>query len=261
VSQNYGESEIERLFREEAARIWPAVPELVQECRVTACGSNYHLDFAIPSMMLGVELDGWETHSSPTQIAYDRRKKRDLEDAGWRVRYYGGQEVWASAGYCVRDVLRWAGLEPVQVTTEPFEERFDWREVIRAGGVFDAGEPTDQGNARAVLARSHAVLRYDPGTGRWLVRGASGWQADDGGEGDEDAIMAVLELRDLMPDGCADPENDPRFAHLDPVTDAAEIAALKRQAKNYERFGSATVRDIARVMKAVAARAGRKEAA
>lgn len=106
-----GESEIERLFREEAAIVWPTVPALVQEHWVTAGGQSYRLDFAVPSMMLAIELDGHATHSSTAAIAHDRKRQRDLEDAGWKVRRYGGQEVTRDAGAVVLDALRWAGLQ------------------------------------------------------------------------------------------------------------------------------------------------------
>jgi hypothetical protein len=108
------ETTIERLFREAADRLWPDAPALVQEHPVTASGRNYRLDFAVPSLKRGIELDGHATHSSPGAIADDRRKKRALEDAGWQVRYYGGQEVTQDADHVVRDALAWCGLDPVK---------------------------------------------------------------------------------------------------------------------------------------------------
>lgn len=108
----HAESEIERLFREEAARVWPADPALIREYPVTAGGQNYRLDFAVPGRMLGIELDGHATHSSPAAIASDRQRQRDLEDSGWRIRRYGGAEVMRDPAEAVADALRWAGLEP-----------------------------------------------------------------------------------------------------------------------------------------------------
>lgn len=106
-----GESEIERMFRQEAARTWPASPSLIPQYPVTAGGQRYRLDFAVPAMMLAIELDGHATHSSPAAIAHDRQRQRDLEDDGWKVRRYGGQEVTRDAGAVVRDALRFAGLQ------------------------------------------------------------------------------------------------------------------------------------------------------
>jgi very-short-patch-repair endonuclease len=122
------ESEIERLFREAIEQLWPDTPRLVQEHKVYKL--QFHgdtkafrrLDFALPDRKLGIELDGWSTHSSPEQIADDRLRKRVLEDAGWKIRYYGGQEVKQDALGCVRDALRWAGLEEKRRSSEPLVE-------------------------------------------------------------------------------------------------------------------------------------------
>lgn len=105
------ESPIEALFRVAASALWPDTPRLVQEHPVQAGGRSYRLDFAVPGLKRAVELDGHATHSSPEDIARDRQRKRALEDAGWQVRYYGGQEVTQDADRVVRDALKWCGLE------------------------------------------------------------------------------------------------------------------------------------------------------
>jgi hypothetical protein len=112
-------------------------------------------------------------------------------------------------------------------------------------GVFDAGEPTDADNALAVLNRAVSVLRLDEESDSWLLRDTGVWRVDD------DAPQAVImELRKLMPRGCADPV---KVMGLDPETDGADISALKKQAKNYERLSAAgTVAAVTRLMKAVA---------
>lgn len=62
---------------------------------------QYRLDFAIPKQMIGIELDGYRTHSSTTAIAADRRRQRDLEALGWYIIRFGGQEVFIDAEDCV----------------------------------------------------------------------------------------------------------------------------------------------------------------
>ena len=61
------------------------------------------IDFAIPARMIGIELDGHATHSSPAQIADDRQRQRMLEAAGWHVIRFGGAEVYRDAARCVRE--------------------------------------------------------------------------------------------------------------------------------------------------------------
>jgi phage/plasmid-associated DNA primase len=124
-----------------------------------------------------------------------------------------------------------------------------WFHYYLGYGPFDAGEPTDAGNAREVLRRSWQALRHDEEAGTWLKRVAGRWVQDD-----DAAKEAVTALGALLPaDRCADPLKHPRWEHLDPEADAAVIAALKRHAKNHERFSaSATVNSVAAMMRNIA---------
>jgi very-short-patch-repair endonuclease len=67
------------------------------------CVGKYRLDFAIPHLKVGIELDGHATHSSALEIASDRRRQRDLERSGWHIIRFGGSEVFANAEECVRE--------------------------------------------------------------------------------------------------------------------------------------------------------------
>lgn len=101
------------------ARIWCALREvrpgvlpdeyLTPQFGVVANGRQYYLDFAchafLPEVKVGIEIDGWETHSSPMDIARDRRRQRDLERDGWQIIRYGGSEVYHSAENCAEDIL------------------------------------------------------------------------------------------------------------------------------------------------------------
>jgi very-short-patch-repair endonuclease len=71
---------------------------------------RYRIDFALPSQKFGIELDGHATHSSPAAIAADRRRQRALEEMGWRIVRFGGQEVFQNAPACVRSAARLAAL-------------------------------------------------------------------------------------------------------------------------------------------------------
>lgn len=78
----------------------PALAGLVPQHPV----GRYKIDFALPDIKVGVELDGFASHSSTTAIAKDRRRQRELEAAGWRIIRFGGQEVHKDAEGCVQQV-------------------------------------------------------------------------------------------------------------------------------------------------------------
>jgi hypothetical protein len=124
-----------------------------------------------------------------------------------------------------------------------------WFHYYLGAEVFDAGRPTDAGNAEAVLRRAWRVLRHDEEADTWFKRTAGRWVQDA-----DAAKEAVTALGFLLPaERSAEPLKDPRYEHLDPEADAGLIAALKRHAKNYERFStSAVVNSIAAMMKNIA---------
>lgn len=92
------ESPIEKQFRLAWKKLYPKM-RLVDQYKV----GRYRLDFAYPSVKVAVELDGWRTHSSTTDIANDRRRQRELERLGWRFIRFGGQEVYRDPAGCCRE--------------------------------------------------------------------------------------------------------------------------------------------------------------
>lgn len=73
--------------------------KLVQEHPV----GRYRIDFADVDALIAIELDGHATHSSPSAIAADRRRQRELERLGWRFIRFGGQEIYQDADACARE--------------------------------------------------------------------------------------------------------------------------------------------------------------
>lgn len=73
--------------------------KLTQEHQV----GRYRIDFAYVPAMMAIELDGHATHSTPSAIAADRRRQRELERLGWRFIRFGGQEVYQNADACARE--------------------------------------------------------------------------------------------------------------------------------------------------------------
>lgn len=50
-------------------------------------------DFAIVELRIAVEVDGWRTHSSPSAIAHDHRRRNRLLAAGWHVVTFTWKQV------------------------------------------------------------------------------------------------------------------------------------------------------------------------
>lgn len=64
--------------------------------------TRYRIDFALPARKIGIELDGFASHSSTADIARDRNRQRALESFGWYIIRFGGSEVHHDAESCVR---------------------------------------------------------------------------------------------------------------------------------------------------------------
>lgn len=74
------EARMARLFQ-----AWSLPPAVFQyEVRV---GGRLvaRVDFAYPELRLAIEVDGWETHSSPRELQYDLDRQNALVAAGWIV--------------------------------------------------------------------------------------------------------------------------------------------------------------------------------
>jgi very-short-patch-repair endonuclease len=106
------ESPIEELLWEEMQRQVPA-GNLVRIHRQHPVGS-YRLDFAIPSKMVCIELDGHEYHKTKRQRTHDARRDRYLQSNGWRVFRFTGTEVHKDVHKCVTEVMSIAGLMAVR---------------------------------------------------------------------------------------------------------------------------------------------------
>lgn len=126
---------------------------------------------------------------------------------------------------------------PFEDPTDPGADLFDWNLGVGSyPRVFDAGAPTDSDNARAVLARIGGVSAYLTDRGAWLKRVGARWDDTELGANLKPVLAA---LEEVMPAGCADPVKQ---MGKDPDAEGGEIAALKAQAKNLDRFKSSATR-------------------
>jgi very-short-patch-repair endonuclease len=73
---------------------------------IIARGSHYRLDFAVPALKIGIEIDGFDYHSDTDDIAADRKRQRDLEFGGWTIIRFGGQEVHDDPAACAAEALK-----------------------------------------------------------------------------------------------------------------------------------------------------------
>lgn len=81
---------------EEAVQAFPLVPQYPI--------GKYRVDFAHVATRTAIELDGFATHSSTDDIAYDRKRQRWIEAQGWHVIRFGGKEIMSKAYVCVEEV-------------------------------------------------------------------------------------------------------------------------------------------------------------
>jgi very-short-patch-repair endonuclease len=125
-------SPIERLFWQAHRRL--ALPELkglVPEFRVKLGRVRYRIDFALPDLKFGVELDGREHHSAPAIFTSDRLRDRRLQWAGWRLMRFSGAQVNEDPRLCVRQAATvfnaWAmaALEDMNLAVEADRDKWD----------------------------------------------------------------------------------------------------------------------------------------
>lgn len=89
-------------------------------------GGRYRLDFALPRLKIGIELDGYEYHSSKEAFTRDRERHRQIEAAGWRIIRFSGSEVVANADACVRETAR-------LINTFREQERLHHKDIYECG--------------------------------------------------------------------------------------------------------------------------------
>ena len=66
---------------------------------------RFVIDFAFPNQMIAVEADGVYWHSLDNVIEKDTRKDADLEQRGWTVLHFTGDQIRESPSDCVDTIL------------------------------------------------------------------------------------------------------------------------------------------------------------
>ncbi len=90
---------------------------------------RYRVDFAHLPTKTAIELDGFNAHSNTTQIAKDRKREREIREAGWEFLRFGGQEIKRDVAGCVAEVYHKIArsLARSQGVSTPAPERVDYR--------------------------------------------------------------------------------------------------------------------------------------
>jgi very-short-patch-repair endonuclease len=69
------------------------LPPYRYQYKVHIGGRRYRIDFAYPEVLLAIEVDGYEFHSSKEAVAYGRERRNQLVFAGWTVLTFGWDRV------------------------------------------------------------------------------------------------------------------------------------------------------------------------
>jgi very-short-patch-repair endonuclease len=78
-----GESNLQMRFARDL--VAHGLPEPAVEHRVRIGGRRYRIDLAYPSVMLAIEVDGWDVHRTRSAFDHDRARANDLVAAGWTL--------------------------------------------------------------------------------------------------------------------------------------------------------------------------------
>lgn len=93
----------------EASFLWEYKSKPRPGCPPLICQHNvgkFRLDFAVPEMMLCIELDGHEFHKTQEQRTHDAARERWLQLNDWRVIRFTGSEIHKDVSRCVNQAVQ-----------------------------------------------------------------------------------------------------------------------------------------------------------
>lgn len=64
---------------------------------------KYRIDFAIPELKFGIEIDGLAYHNGQDSFMKDRSRQREIESQGWRIVRFAAKEVSLDVDKCFRE--------------------------------------------------------------------------------------------------------------------------------------------------------------
>ncbi len=95
---------------------------LLWQCGIAGWISNawvlgYRVDVLFAAAMLVIEVDGWEIHRSRDAFEHDRRRRNELELAGYRVLNFTWRHIVEQPGWVIECVLRGLADERCSLVT------------------------------------------------------------------------------------------------------------------------------------------------
>jgi len=77
-------------------RKWGLLYPIIPQYKV----GKYFLDFAMPAIKLGMEIDGLAYHNGQESFMRDRKRQREIESQGWRIVRFAAKEILLNALVC-----------------------------------------------------------------------------------------------------------------------------------------------------------------
>jgi very-short-patch-repair endonuclease len=87
----------------------------VPQYRVSSGDSEYAIDFAFPSLKIGVEADGEMFHSTPKQIAHDKERDMKLGQQGWTILRFNDTEIEKRSQQVLQQIIKTVMQKQLQV--------------------------------------------------------------------------------------------------------------------------------------------------
>jgi len=77
-------------------RKWGLLYPIIPQYKV----GKYFLDFAMPAIKLGMEIDGLAYHNGQESFMRDRKRQREIESQGWRIVRFAAKEISLDVSSC-----------------------------------------------------------------------------------------------------------------------------------------------------------------
>jgi len=92
-------SPIEKMFY---VYTFDKIPELTPQYPI----DKMHVDFAIPSLKIAIECDGFENHSTTEQRNRDNWRDAFLNSIGWIIQRFTGNDILTNIDRCINRILK-----------------------------------------------------------------------------------------------------------------------------------------------------------